>query len=169
MAPAPAVAPAGQGAAGPAGEPASGSGRANGAGKAPAAKEERKEARKPAKGSKGRGGPGVGVTDEQLAMLDPKRARRIIANRQSAARSKERRLKYITELEKKLHAVREEVGKMADAKAELQTKASALQEENRAFAGYVDRLKGLISQQEQQRDDLEAALAALSVSTDMQF
>ena len=111
----------------------------------------------------------MGVTDEQLAMLDPKRARRIIANRQSAARSKERRLKYITELEKKLHAVREEVGKMADAKAELQTKADALQEENRAFAGYVDRLKGLISQQEQQRDDLEAALAALSVSTDMQF
>ena len=111
----------------------------------------------------------MGVTDEQLAMLDPKRARRIIANRQSAARSKERRLKYITELEKKLHAVREEVGKMADAKAELQTKADALQEENRAFAGYVDRLKGLISQQEQQKDDLEAALAALSVSTDMQF
>ena len=110
----------------------------------------------------------MGVTDEQLAMLDPKRARRIIANRQSAARSKERRLKYITELEKKLHAVREEVGKMADAKAELQTKADALQEENRAFAGYVDRLKGLISQQEQQKDDLEAALAALSVSTDMQ-
>ena len=111
----------------------------------------------------------MGVTDEQLAMLDPKRARCIIANRQSAARSKERRLKYITELEKKLHAVREEVGKMADAKAELQTKADALQEENRAFAGYVDRLKGLISQQEQQKDDLEATLAALSVSTDMQF
>ena len=78
-------------------------------------------------------------------------------------------LYYITELEKKLHAVREEVGKMADAKAELQTKADALQEENRAFAGYVDRLKGLISQQEQQKDDLEATLAALSVSTDMQF
>ena len=46
----------------------------------------------------GRGGP-IGASDEELALLDPKKARRVIANRQSAARSKERKMKYIEDLE----------------------------------------------------------------------
>ncbi|CAI9299964.1 unnamed protein product [Lactuca saligna] len=37
----------------------------------------------------------------EIALSDPKRAKRILANRQSAARSKERKMHYITELEHK--------------------------------------------------------------------
>ncbi|KAL7618105.1 hypothetical protein Lser_V15G00651 [Lactuca serriola] len=38
----------------------------------------------------------------EIALSDPKRAKRILANRQSAARSKERKMRYITELEHKI-------------------------------------------------------------------
>ena len=38
----------------------------------------------------------------QAALLDPKRAKRILANRQSAARSKERKMRYISELERRV-------------------------------------------------------------------
>nr|KAJ0213839.1 hypothetical protein LSAT_V11C400195690 [Lactuca sativa] len=41
----------------------------------------------------------------EIALSDPKRAKRILANRQSAARSKERKMRYITKLEHKLHGV----------------------------------------------------------------
>ncbi|CAI9271209.1 unnamed protein product [Lactuca saligna] len=37
----------------------------------------------------------------EIALSDPKQAKRILANRQSAARSKERKMRYITELEHK--------------------------------------------------------------------
>lgn len=43
-----------------------------------------------------------GISVDDLANMDPKRARRIIANRQSAARSKERKMRYIYELEDKV-------------------------------------------------------------------
>ena len=41
-------------------------------------------------------------TGLQAALLDPKRAKRILANRQSAARSKERKMRYISELERRV-------------------------------------------------------------------
>jgi hypothetical protein len=43
-----------------------------------------------------------GRSEEELLLLDPKRVKRILANRQSAARSKERRQAYTLELEGKL-------------------------------------------------------------------
>uniref|UniRef100_A0A1D1Y8A5 Putative transcription factor PosF21 n=1 Tax=Anthurium amnicola TaxID=1678845 RepID=A0A1D1Y8A5_9ARAE len=43
-----------------------------------------------------------------LALIDPKRAKRILANRQSAARSKERKMRYISELERKVHTLQTE-------------------------------------------------------------
>ena len=52
-----------------------------------------------ANGSHRRRAAANGVSDEDLAMADPKRARRILANRQSAARSKERKAVYVKELE----------------------------------------------------------------------
>lgn len=42
-----------------------------------------------------------GRSEDELMMLDPKRVKRILANRQSAARSKERRVRYASELEEK--------------------------------------------------------------------
>ncbi|TVU12233.1 hypothetical protein EJB05_45866, partial [Eragrostis curvula] len=44
----------------------------------------------------------------ELALLDPKRAKRILANRQSAARSKERKIKYTSELERKVQTLQTE-------------------------------------------------------------
>ncbi|OIW05710.1 hypothetical protein TanjilG_23496 [Lupinus angustifolius] len=44
----------------------------------------------------------------ELALVDPKRAKRIWANRQSAARSKERKMRYISELERKVQTLQTE-------------------------------------------------------------
>ncbi|KAF7833838.1 transcription factor RF2b-like [Senna tora] len=44
----------------------------------------------------------------QLWAIDPKRAKRILANRQSAARSKERKARYMKELERKLQTLQTE-------------------------------------------------------------
>ncbi|GLT94607.1 hypothetical protein SLE2022_123370 [Rubroshorea leprosula] len=44
----------------------------------------------------------------KLWTVDPKRAKRIIANRQSAARSKERKARYISELERKVQTLQTE-------------------------------------------------------------
>ncbi|KAE8652905.1 hypothetical protein Csa_022674 [Cucumis sativus] len=44
----------------------------------------------------------------ELALMDPKRAKRILANRQSAARSKERKIRYTNELEKKVQMLQSE-------------------------------------------------------------
>ncbi|KAF3595595.1 hypothetical protein DY000_02028185 [Brassica cretica] len=43
-----------------------------------------------------------------MAMSDPKRVKRILANRQSAARSKERKMRYIVELEHKVQTLQTE-------------------------------------------------------------
>ncbi|XP_030536560.1 probable transcription factor PosF21 [Rhodamnia argentea] len=45
----------------------------------------------------------------ELALVDPRRAKRILLNRQSAARSKERKLRYITELERKVQTLQTHV------------------------------------------------------------
>uniref|UniRef100_A0A453RPI0 BZIP domain-containing protein n=1 Tax=Aegilops tauschii subsp. strangulata TaxID=200361 RepID=A0A453RPI0_AEGTS len=44
----------------------------------------------------------------ELALVDPKKAKRIWANRQSAARSKERKMRYISELERKVQTLHAE-------------------------------------------------------------
>jgi hypothetical protein len=43
-----------------------------------------------------------GIALEELAGMDPKKMKRILANRESAARSKERKMKYMFELECKV-------------------------------------------------------------------
>ncbi|CAN1826552.1 Transcription factor VIP1 [Linum perenne] len=44
----------------------------------------------------------------ELSLIDPKRAKRILANRQFAARSKERKIRYTGELERKVHTLQTE-------------------------------------------------------------
>lgn len=61
-----------------------------------------------ANGSHRRRAAANGVSDEDLAMADPKRARRILANRQSAARSKERKVVYVKELEEEVRRLEAE-------------------------------------------------------------
>lgn len=47
------------------------------------------------------------------AALDPKRAKRVLANRQSAQRSRVRKLQYIAELERTVNALQEEVSALS--------------------------------------------------------
>ncbi|XP_074357651.1 uncharacterized protein LOC141697262 [Apium graveolens] len=49
----------------------------------------------------------------ELWIVDPKRAKRIMANRQSAARSKQRKARYISELERKVKSLQTEATALA--------------------------------------------------------
>ncbi|PON93853.1 Basic-leucine zipper transcription factor [Trema orientale] len=93
----------------------------------------------------------------EIALSDPKRAKRILANRQSAARSKERRSRYISELEHKvqtlqteattLSAQRDSVG-LTSQNNELKFRVQAMEQQaqlkdalNEALSAEVQRLK----------------------------
>ncbi|KAK1270491.1 putative transcription factor PosF21 [Acorus gramineus] len=65
-----------------------------------------------------------------LALVDPKRAKRIWANRQSAARSKERKMRYISELERKVQTLQTEATTLSAQLSMLQRDTSGLTAEN---------------------------------------
>ena len=66
----------------------------------------------------------------QLWTVDPKRAKRILANRQSAARSKERKACYVVELERKIHALQTEATTLSAQLNLFQRDTSGLSNEN---------------------------------------
>ncbi|XP_059626377.1 transcription factor RF2b-like [Cornus florida] len=73
------------------------------------------------------------IPPEQLAQLwsvDPKRAKRILANRQSAARSKERKARYIVELERKVQTLQEEATTLTAQLTLFQRDTAGLTTEN---------------------------------------
>ncbi|GFQ04410.1 transcription factor rf2b [Phtheirospermum japonicum] len=81
----------------------------------------------------------------ELWTIDPKRAKRILANRQSAARSKERKARYISELERKVQT--------------LQTEATTLSAQLTLFQNTELKLRlQAMEQQAQLRDALNEAL-----------
>ncbi|XP_051150035.1 bZIP transcription factor 30-like isoform X2 [Andrographis paniculata] len=99
------------------------------------------------------------MSDERLAEIvtsDPKRVKRILANRQSAARSKERKLRYISELEYKVRTLQTEA-------TTLSTKITILQKDNADLANENNELQLRIramQQQAQLRDALHDTLTA---------
>lgn len=90
----------------------------------------------------------------ELAMLDPKRAKRIIANRQSAARSKERKVRYISELERKVQTLQTEATTLSAQLTMLQRDTSGLMTENNELKLRLQSME----QQAQLRDALNDAL-----------
>ncbi|CAM8907113.1 unnamed protein product [Rhodiola kirilowii] len=66
----------------------------------------------------------------EMALVDPKRVKRILANRQSAARSKERKMRYISELEHKVQTLQSEVTTLSAQVARLQRDSTALTNHN---------------------------------------
>ncbi|KAJ8464548.1 hypothetical protein OPV22_027100 [Ensete ventricosum] len=97
------------------------------------------------------------MTPEQLAELavvDPKRAKRILANRQSAARSKERKARYISELERKVQTLQTEATTLSAQLTLFQRDTTGLSAEN---AELKLRLQAM-EQQAQLRDALNEAL-----------
>ncbi|KAE8728096.1 putative transcription factor PosF21 [Hibiscus syriacus] len=90
----------------------------------------------------------------ELALVDPKRAKRIWANRQSAARSKERKMRYIAELERKIQTLQTEATTVSAQLTLLQTDSTGLTAEN-------SELKLRLQTMEQQvylQDSLNGAL-----------
>ncbi|KAJ8771121.1 hypothetical protein K2173_023446 [Erythroxylum novogranatense] len=90
----------------------------------------------------------------ELWTVDPKRAKRIIANRQSAARSKERKARYISELERKVHTLQTEATTLSAQLTLFQRDTSGLTNENTELKLQLQAME----QQAQLRDALNDAL-----------
>uniref|UniRef100_A0A7C9CKR4 BZIP domain-containing protein n=1 Tax=Opuntia streptacantha TaxID=393608 RepID=A0A7C9CKR4_OPUST len=92
----------------------------------------------------------------EMAMADPKRVKRILANRQSAARSKERKLRYIAELEHKVQTLQTEATTLSAQLTLLQRDSAGLTSENKELRLRLQAME----QQAQLRDALNEALTA---------
>ncbi|GMH11225.1 hypothetical protein Nepgr_013066 [Nepenthes gracilis] len=90
----------------------------------------------------------------ELWTIDPKRAKRILANRQSAARSKERKARYILELEKKIQALQAEATTLSAQLTLYQRDTTGLTTENTELKLHFRAME----QQAQLRDTLNEAL-----------
>ncbi|KAF3792104.1 putative transcription factor [Nymphaea thermarum] len=90
----------------------------------------------------------------EIAMTDPKRAKRILANRQSAARSKERKMRYISELEHKVQTLQTEATTLSAQLTLLQRDSAGLTSQNNELKFRLQAME----QQAQLRDALNEAL-----------
>ncbi|XP_057869556.2 transcription factor RF2b [Cryptomeria japonica] len=90
----------------------------------------------------------------ELAVADPKRAKRILANRQSAARSKERKTIYISELEQKVRTLQAEATTLSARLTLYQRDTSELSTENSELKLRLQAME----QHAQLRDALNEAL-----------
>ncbi|KAF5752624.1 Basic-leucine zipper transcription factor family protein isoform 2 [Tripterygium wilfordii] len=90
----------------------------------------------------------------ELWTLDPKKAKRIIANRQSAARSKERKARYISELERKVQTLQTEATTLSAQLTLFQRDTTGLTSENTDLKLRLQAME----QQAQLRDALNEAL-----------
>ncbi|KAI7982622.1 Transcription factor RF2b [Camellia lanceoleosa] len=97
------------------------------------------------------------IPPEKLAEIwavDPKRVKRILANRQSAARSKERKARYVVELERKVQSLQSEATNLSAQLTIYQRDTTGLITEN---AELKIRLQAM-EQQAHLRDALNEAL-----------
>ncbi|KAL5582856.1 hypothetical protein UlMin_015298 [Ulmus minor] len=90
----------------------------------------------------------------ELWSIDPKRAKRILANRQSAARSKERKARYIQELERKVQTLQTEATTLSAQLTLFQRDTTGLSTENTELKLRLQAME----QQAQLRDALNEAL-----------
>ncbi|KAL3539038.1 hypothetical protein ACH5RR_002404 [Cinchona calisaya] len=92
----------------------------------------------------------------EIALADPKRAKRILANRQSAARSKERKMRYIAELEQKVQTLQTEATTLSAQLTLLQRDSAGLTSQNNELKFRLQAME----QQAQLREALNEALTA---------
>mmetsp|Transcript_17454 Transcript_17454/g.24115 ORF Transcript_17454/g.24115 Transcript_17454/m.24115 type:complete len:230 (+) Transcript_17454:201-890(+) len=100
------------------------------------------------------GVPVMGPDAAQAALLDPKRAKRILANRQSAARSKERKMRYITELERRVSLLQSEANTLTNQYQGIESETFALEAEKSQLETQLTQLEKEISE----RDGLNISL-----------
>lgn len=92
----------------------------------------------------------------EIALSDPKRVKRILANRQSAARSKERKTRYMSELEHKVQTLQTEATTLSAQLTLLQRDSVGLTNQNNELKFRLQAME----QQAQLRDALSEALTA---------
>ncbi|CAN6174996.1 unnamed protein product [Urochloa humidicola] len=101
----------------------------------------------------------------ELALVDPKRAKRIWANRQSAARSKERKMRYIAELERKVQTLQTEATTLSAQLALLQRDTTGLTTENSELKIRLQTMEQQVHLQDALNDTLKAEVQRLKVAT----
>ncbi|XWS14495.1 hypothetical protein CRYUN_Cryun35bG0014200 [Craigia yunnanensis] len=92
----------------------------------------------------------------EIVSVDPKRVKRILANRQSAARSKERKMRYIAELEHKVQTLQTEATTLSAQLTVLQRDFVGLTSQNNELKFRLQDME----QQAQLKDALNEAVAA---------
>ncbi|KAK9672221.1 hypothetical protein RND81_12G085400 [Saponaria officinalis] len=101
----------------------------------------------------------------ELALIDPKRAKRIWANRQSAARSKERKMRYIAELERKVHAYQTEATSLSAQLTLLQRDTNGLTAENSELKIRLQTMEQQVHLQDTLNDALKEEIQHLKMLT----
>ncbi|TYH55558.1 hypothetical protein ES332_D09G243300v1 [Gossypium tomentosum] len=101
----------------------------------------------------------------ELALIDPKRAKRIWANRQSAARSKERKMRYIAELERKVQTLQTEATSLAAQLTLLQRDSSGMSAENSELKLRLQTMEQQVYLQDSLNDALKEEIQHLKVLT----
>ncbi|KAL4193688.1 hypothetical protein AMTRI_Chr06g177970 [Amborella trichopoda] len=100
-----------------------------------------------------------------LALLDPKRAKRIWANRQSAARSKERKMRYIAELERKVQTLQTEATTLSAQLTMLQRDTNGLTAENSELKLRLQTMEQQVHLQDALNDALREEVQRLKLAT----
>eukprot|EP00249_Psilotum_nudum_P002095 c14950_g1_i1 orf=306-1520(+) len=101
----------------------------------------------------------------ELALIDPKRAKRILANRQSAARSKERKMRYISELENKVLTLQTEATALSAQLTMLQRDTAGLTTENSELKLRVQSMEQDVHLRDALSDALREEVQRLKLAT----
>ncbi|KAF3330887.1 putative transcription factor PosF21 [Carex littledalei] len=101
----------------------------------------------------------------ELALVDPKRAKRIWANRQSAARSKERKMRYIAELERKVQTLQTEATTLSAQLTMLQRDTTGLTSENSELKLRLQSMEQQVRLQDALNDTLRDEIQRLKIAT----
>ncbi|XP_022979806.1 probable transcription factor PosF21 [Cucurbita maxima] len=101
----------------------------------------------------------------ELALIDPKRAKRIWANRQSAARSKERKMRYIAELERKVQTLQTEATSLSTQLTLLQRDANGITAENSELKLRLQTMEQQVHLQDALNEALKEEIQHLKVLT----
>ncbi|XP_072964780.1 probable transcription factor PosF21 [Typha angustifolia] len=100
-----------------------------------------------------------------IALVDPKRAKRMLANRQSAARSKERRMRYMAELEQKVQALQTEATFFTTQISLVQRDTTELAVENSELKLQLQSIEQQIHFQDALNDAMEEEIERLRIIT----
>lgn len=101
----------------------------------------------------------------ELWSVDPKRAKRILANRQSAARSKERKARYIHELERKVQTLQTEATTLSAQLTLYQRDTTGLSTENTELKLRLQAMEQQAHLRDALNDALKKEVERLKVAT----